>query len=75
MKPNRKLDPRLILTLAWVAFGTIGDEVFALVYFQDAEAAFGFNLNKSWWWIYQVVLAITFRLLYSLTTRQPASNE
>ncbi len=74
MNSNAKLDPRLILTLGWVALGTIGDELFAWMYFQDPEIAFGFNLDKSWWWVYQVVLAITFGLLYSLTPRQITSK-
>ena len=63
MNSDSKLDSKLFIILAWVAFGAIGDEVFALVFY-DTETAFGFNLNKTWWWIYQAVVAFLFGPLY-----------
>ena len=70
---DHKLDSKLIIILAWVAFGAIGDEVFALVFY-DTETAFGSSLNKTWWWTYQAVVAILFGALYFLAPKINSSE-
>ena len=49
-----------ILIPAWLVAGVFGDELFALVYFRDVDAAMGFSMGRPWWWIYQVIIALVF---------------
>ena len=63
--PKRYFDDTRLAAIfisIWLVASIFGDELFALIFFRDVDAAFGFSMGELWWWIYQVVIAGIFFL-------------